>query len=159
MFGEYLNARSAWSLQVRRRITAVDLPAYPSVKGNAFSGWSSKQIYYGVPGSVSTDDLLNFYAKTFGGWRTLDRTYQDALWIDPTKTVIAWAYALPSSKDEPYTARNVYVSLRDIDRALWQHGPRRTESGQRIADVVANLNRMRIEKPDYRPGARINEPR
>jgi hypothetical protein len=140
---EYLNAPSAWSLQVRRRIAAVHLAAYPSAKGEAFTGWSNQQIVYQEVIGADRSGNLDFYGKFFNGWHTLDRTYQDALWLDPTGSVVAWAYALPSSKDAPGTTRNVNVSLRDVDRSLWQHGSRRTESGRQITDVVADLNRRR----------------
>jgi hypothetical protein len=90
-----------------------------------------------------TPAWLAGHAKFFNGWHTLDRTYQDALRFDPSGSVVAWAYALPSSKEAPGTTRNVYVSLSNRDRALWQHGARRTEAGRRIADVVADLHRTR----------------
>jgi len=134
LVAEYLVAPRAWSPGVHRRIAGLDLRTHAGAQGTHYRGWASAQLHYRVPATVETEDVLDFHATTFEGWRTVDRTYQDAIWVDPSGDLFAWVYVV-APKALP-RERLVYASVRDVDRALWQHALRRTTSGRRIGELV-----------------------
>ena len=127
---EQITTPTAWSPAVHRRIADFDLQAPAGTMPNTFRSWSRKQLTFSLPTVSTSAATLAHYDHTFEGWRRLDRTTDDGIWIDPTGTVMAWASA---------TNGNVSISLTDFDRAAWHQRFRRNSSGERILDLAKDI--------------------
>jgi hypothetical protein len=124
---ELSSTPTAWSPRVNRRIADFDLPAPPRATANDFHAWARKQLHVSLPPDSTADAVLSFYDGVFAGWRRLDRTADDSIWVDPTVTVMAWVHVANA---------NASVSLSDFDRAAWSQRFRRTAGGESILDLA-----------------------
>jgi len=127
---EKFTTPTVWDLGVHRRIVSFDLRAPAGTMPNAYRSWSRKQLNFSLSPTSTADAALAYYDRTFEGWRPLDRTADDGIWVDPTGTVLAWVHC---SKEI------AHVSLSDFDRAAWQQRSRRTASGDRIVDLARDV--------------------
>jgi hypothetical protein len=124
LVSELLVAPAAWSPAVNRRIAALRVPAYPSARADPFRylAWSQFELHYEVPASTSIREVLTFYDQVFSGWHALDRSAQDAIWVDPSDSVGAWTYVILAH--DASSGNSVGIAVTDIDRFRWQHSLR-----------------------------------
>jgi len=134
---EIWTTASAWRPSVHRRIANFEIGLLPGgTDGEVFRAWARQELHFSERTGVSS--VLDFYERVFRGWQRLDRSSQDAFWIDPTKTVIAWVAIPGTTQPEDQSATHyVSISLIDVDRGLGQHQYRRTSSGQLIGALIA----------------------
>jgi hypothetical protein len=131
---------SVWSPRIHHRITGVGLAVPPGgTSATHYRAWARQQLTFTLSAGSSAEAALRFYEDMFIGWRRLDRTTDDAIWVDPTGTVLAWVYSVDHRGSSPGTGRPVQVSLTDLHRATWQHRFRRTAAGERISDLISDV--------------------
>jgi hypothetical protein len=123
---------------VHGRIAEFVLEAPAGSVPTPYHAWARQQASFTVPPNSPADTVLMFYDQLFKGWRRLDRTTDDGIWLDPSGTVLAWAYCLGA---------NAYVSLTDLDRGIWYQRSRRTSNGDRIVDLASEIRRTLRSRP------------
>jgi hypothetical protein len=99
--------------------------------------------------------VLTFYDQVLSGWHTLNRSAQDAIWVDPSDSIGAWAYVIPA-QDGP--SRNfVVVAVTDIESLHFVPELLRFQSHLRVqtTDVfwTAHPEGLRREGFSYRAAA------
>ena len=130
---EIVTTPTTWSLLVHRRIMAVELIGPPGVASTAHRAWGRRELHFTIPPPTNTQVVFEFYDRLFAGWRRIERSSEDTIWLDRTGTVLAWGRFGPESPDGN---RYATVSLTDRDRAAWYHRFRRTSNGERVVDLL-----------------------
>ena len=131
---------SVWSPRIHHRITDLELPVPPGgTSASHYRAWARQQLNFTLSAGSSAEAALLFYEDVFNGWRRLDRTTDDAIWVDPTGTVLAWVYSVDHRDSSPGRGRPVQLSLTDLHRAAWQHRFRRSVAGERISDLISDV--------------------
>jgi hypothetical protein len=137
LLAEIITTPSVWSPLTHRRIAAFVLTREPELSAVLYQGWAQKGMHFTANPDLRPIAVLD--ERVFADWRRIDCTPDDAIWVDPTGTVLAWAYSVPHSSVLRQTIQAyVYGSLTDLDRATWRHRYRRTASGERLVDAIRN---------------------
>jgi hypothetical protein len=76
---------SVWSPRIPHRITGVEVAVPPGgTSATHYRAWARQQLTFTLSAGSSAEAALRFYEDMFIGWRRLDRTTDDSIWVDPT---------------------------------------------------------------------------